>query len=186
MDIVDRDLEKAARAASPDRFPSDRGGEGNNMRRVGTAVSSVSSATTSSASIVREEMGMSRVQTQRDLERHPTAISRIHTQRSQHSATVGRTLRSRESRKPLPEFGGGKPYPAALPEREEYVVEFDGPDDPLHAQNWPLRKKYAWFRIGRESKRLSLTGSLGCLRRRYSVSRHWCLHSPAVSSPPPH
>jgi DHA1 family multidrug resistance protein-like MFS transporter len=28
-----------------------------------------------------------------------------------------------------------------LPEREEYVVEFDGEHDPLHAQNWPLRKK---------------------------------------------
>ncbi len=146
MDIVDRDLEKAERAASPDRFPSDRAREHNNMRRVGTAISSISSATTSSASVVREEMGMSRVQTQRDLERHPTAISRIHTQRSQHSATVGRSLKSRQSRKPLPEFGGGKSYPPALPEREEYVVEFDGPDDPLHAQNWPLRKKYVWFR----------------------------------------
>lgn len=28
-----------------------------------------------------------------------------------------------------------------LPARDEYVVEFDGPNDPLHAQNWPLRKK---------------------------------------------
>ncbi|KJZ78802.1 hypothetical protein HIM_01575 [Hirsutella minnesotensis 3608] len=45
------------------------------------------------------------------------------------------------SRKPLPAFGAGKPYPPPLPEREEYVVEFDGPDDPLHAQNWPMRKK---------------------------------------------
>ncbi|KAK8025571.1 MFS general substrate transporter [Apiospora arundinis] len=25
--------------------------------------------------------------------------------------------------------------------REEYVVEFDGEDDPYHAQNWPLKKK---------------------------------------------
>lgn len=144
MDSVDRDLVKAERAASPDRFPSEKGDGHNNMQRVGTAASSVSSATTSSASIVREEIGMSRVQTQRDLERHPTAISRIHTQRSQHSATVGRSLKSRESRKPLPEFGGGKSYPPALPEREEYVVEFNGPDDPLHAQNWPLKKKYVY------------------------------------------
>ena len=141
MDIVDRDLEKAEREASPNRFSPTKGEEHHNMRRVGTAASSVSSATTSSASVVREEMGMSRIQTQRDLERHPTAISRIHTQRSQHSATVGRSLKSRESKKPLPEFGGGKSYPPPLPEREEYVVEFDGPDDPLHAQNWPLRKK---------------------------------------------
>ena len=142
MDIVDRDLEKAERQASPNRFPQSKSQEHENMQRVETATSSVSTATSSSASVVREEMGMSRVQTQRDLERHPTAISRIHTQRSQHSATVGRSLKSRESRKPLPGFGAGKSYPPPLPEREEYVVEFDGPDDPLHAQNWPLKKKY--------------------------------------------
>jgi DHA1 family multidrug resistance protein-like MFS transporter len=86
-------------------------------------------------------MGMSRVSTQRDLERHPTEISRIHTQRSQHSGTVGRTATSRASRKPLPEFGAGKPYPPPLPDQEDYVVEFDGPNDPMHAQNWPIRKK---------------------------------------------
>jgi DHA1 family multidrug resistance protein-like MFS transporter len=86
-------------------------------------------------------MGMSRVSTQRDLERHPTEISRIHTQRSQHSGTVGRSATSRASRKPLPEFGAGKPYPPPLPDQEDYVVEFDGPNDPLHAQNWPMGKK---------------------------------------------
>lgn len=92
---------------------------------------------------------MSRLPTQRDdvvdLERHPTALSRIQTARSQHSATVGASLRSRtatrHSKTPLPAFGAGKPYPPPLPEREEYVVEFDGPDDPLHAHNWPLKKK---------------------------------------------
>jgi DHA1 family multidrug resistance protein-like MFS transporter len=41
----------------------------------------------------------------------------------------------------LPEFGGGKPYPPPLPEREEYVVEYDGKDDPLHPQNWLFNKK---------------------------------------------
>ncbi|KAL2816154.1 major facilitator superfamily domain-containing protein [Aspergillus granulosus] len=81
-------------------------------------------------------------QTQRGygLERHPTALSRIATQRSQHSATVG-ALRTRPSRKPLPEFGAGKPYPPPLPDKEEYVVEFVGPDDPLHPQNWPIKRK---------------------------------------------
>lgn len=41
----------------------------------------------------------------------------------------------------MPEMGLGKPYPPLLPAQEEYVVEFEGPDDPLHAQNWPMRKK---------------------------------------------
>lgn len=139
MDIVDRDLEKAERGASPGRFPPQKSEAHEAPTRHSSAASST--GTSSSASIVREEMGMSRINTQRDLERHPTALSRIETQRSQHSGTVGRSLKSRESRKPLPKFGGGKEYPPLLPEREEYVVEFDGPEDPLHPQNWPMKKK---------------------------------------------
>ncbi|KAI4238541.1 MAG: hypothetical protein L6R40_005710 [Gallowayella cf. fulva] len=146
MDIVDRDLEKAERDASPDRFSQPKTQNGPPLERFGTAASgstSSSSSSTSSAAVVREEIGMSRIQTGRDLERHPTELSRIETHRSQHSGTVGRSLRSRESRKPLPNFGGGKEYPPPLPEREEYVVEFDGPGDPLHPQNWPMKKKIA-------------------------------------------
>lgn len=89
--------------------------------------------------------GMSRIPTQRDLERHPTELDRIQTARSQHSGTVGVSMgrsntQTRDSRRPLPPMGGGK----ALPPKhdvDDFVVEFDGPDDPLHAQNWPLRKK---------------------------------------------
>lgn len=137
MDIVDRDLEKAERNASPERFPAQKSESHETPRRVSTS----STGTSSSSSIVREEIGISRINTQRDLERHPTALSRIETQRTQHTATVGRSLKSRESKKPLPNFGAGKEYPPLLPEREEYVVEFDGPDDPLHPQNWPMKKK---------------------------------------------
>ena len=32
-------------------------------------------------------------------------------------------------------------YPPNLPAQEEYVVEFDGLEDPMHPQNWTLRKK---------------------------------------------
>ncbi len=83
-------------------------------------------------------------------ERHPEAIARIETHRSQHRSTVGaaavesrltRTLSRRKPEKPLPSLGAGKPFPPQLPDREEYVVEFDGADDPLHAQNWPMKKK---------------------------------------------
>jgi MFS transporter, DHA1 family, multidrug resistance protein len=151
MDIVDKDLEAAARDASPERFENMPPGRPSRelqhereleheIERMATA--STTSSSSSEASVVRREMGMSRISTQRDLERHPTALSRIQTSRTQHSATVGRTLKSRESRKPLPEFGGGKPYPPQLPDEEDYVVEFDGPHDPLHPQNWPMKKKY--------------------------------------------
>jgi DHA1 family multidrug resistance protein-like MFS transporter len=109
---------------------------------------STSSSSGSRISIVREEMSLSRLPTMADdmaLSRHPTALSRIQTARSQQNMTVGASLRSRtatrESKRPLPGFGGGKEYPPMLPERDQYVVEFDGPNDPLHAQNWPLRKK---------------------------------------------
>jgi DHA1 family multidrug resistance protein-like MFS transporter len=83
-------------------------------------------------------------------ERHPEAIRRIETHRSQHAGTVGasqlpsrlsHTLSRRRTEKPLPSLGAGKPFPPPLPDREEYVVEFDGVDDPLHAQNWPMKKK---------------------------------------------
>lgn len=94
---------------------------------------------------------LGRTQTETDrinrLESHPTALERIETHRSLHSGTVGgqhRTysLRSRKSEgPPLPNFGAGKPYPPMLPSQEEYVVEFDGPNDPLHPQNWSMKKK---------------------------------------------
>jgi DHA1 family multidrug resistance protein-like MFS transporter len=83
-------------------------------------------------------------------ERNPEAIRRIETHRSQHRSTVGtedvpsrltRTITRRKTEKPLPSLGAGKPFPPLLPDREEYVVEFDGVDDPLHAQNWPTKKK---------------------------------------------
>lgn len=72
---------------------------------------------------------------------HPTHVSRWETQAIQHVYTVGATATSRTtsraSRTPLPNFGGGKPYPPVIPaEREAYVVDFDGPLDRLHPMNW--------------------------------------------------
>lgn len=64
-------------------------------------------------------------------ERHPGALHRIETHRTQHTHTIGGGLSRRTTgatSKPLPSFGAGKPYPPALPDKEEYVVEFDGHD----------------------------------------------------------
>jgi DHA1 family multidrug resistance protein-like MFS transporter len=157
MDPADQFVEKAERDASPERFSQSRAANAQKKedgherieRTVTASTTSTSSSSSSDASDVERDAGMSRLPTQRDeqgnLERHATALSRIQTQKSQHSATVGASLKSRTSRiasrKPLPNFGAGKPFPPPLPEREEYVVEFDGVDDPMHAQNWPLRKK---------------------------------------------
>lgn len=80
-----------------------------------------------------------------DLERRRTAnsevLSRTETQRQQHAGTVGEEVWSRPDTTPLPAFGGGKDYPPPLPARDQYVVDFDGPDDPTYPQNWPLWKK---------------------------------------------
>lgn len=137
VDEVDRELERAERDASPERFQRDS----NEIERAITGSSTSTGSSRDSNSPYRTRVGMSRVSTQADLERHPTELSRIATARSQHTATVGRSLKSRESKKPLPAFGAGKDYPPQLPAREEYVVEFDGPGDPYHSQNWPFRKK---------------------------------------------
>jgi DHA1 family multidrug resistance protein-like MFS transporter len=142
MNEADLAMERNERDASPERFAhSPHGRPSHEIERIPTASSS--STDSSAGSAQRRERTMSRVSTQHDLERNPTVLSRIQTARSQHTATVGRSLtgKSRESRRPLPEMGLGKPYPPPLPEREEYVVEFTGPDDPLHAQNWPMKKK---------------------------------------------
>ncbi|KAI1083725.1 MFS general substrate transporter [Whalleya microplaca] len=143
MDEVDREMLEAQKDA---RSPSQGAGPARPLHRPSSEVERVLSATSVSTSSsdggARRVGGMSRVPTSRDLERHPTELSRIQTARSQHDFTIGKSKsrRSRDS-KPLPAFGAGKDYPPLLPAQEEYVVEFDGPDDPYHAQNWPLRKK---------------------------------------------
>lgn len=84
--------------------------------------------------------------TELDLERNRTnvsrTLSRIETQRLQHQLTVGESVKSRASKTPLPAFGDGKPYPPPLPNRDDYVVEFDGPNDPMYPKNWPTFTKY--------------------------------------------
>lgn len=129
--------------------------------RRGSMSSSCSSASTDSVStgVTRLEQIRTRAQSQasttrsrgttmNSIYRHPTetdpeALRRIETIRSQHLATVGSTVTRRSTRKekPLPPMGADKPHPPPLPEREEYVVEYDGANDPLHAQNWPVKKK---------------------------------------------
>lgn len=112
----------------------------------GSSVGSLSSSS-SSVDYPTQLHGMQSRNTEVDLERLRTAgsqaLSRIETQRLQHQLTVGRSIRSRPSKAELPAFGAGKPYPPPLPAQEDYVVEFDGNDDPLYPQNWPLKKKYA-------------------------------------------
>lgn len=74
---------------------------------------------------------------------NPQPLSRTQTQSSRDEDVVFRVLTqgSRKSNKPLPTMGGGRDYPPLLPDRDPYRVDFDGPDDPIHPHNWPLRRK---------------------------------------------
>ncbi|KAF7506250.1 hypothetical protein GJ744_012058 [Endocarpon pusillum] len=150
MDIVDREVELAEEQAS-------RGFSGQSREhhqpleratRTSTISTSGSSATTSSISTrpdLHSTMSMGRTTTANTLERRRTNAIEVHrseTQRLQQSYTVGAGItKTRTSQKPLPNFGGGKPYPPDLPAQDEYVVEYDGKDDPLHPQNWPMSRK---------------------------------------------
>ena len=118
MDRLDLDLEKAETQAS-DQFERQ----------------STRDSTSSAKDVVDTSIS-----------RHPTHVFRWHTQQLQHIETVGASefsqSTSRAQKQPLPGFGGGKPFPPPIPaERQAYVVDFDGPDDPLHPFNWPLRRK---------------------------------------------
>lgn len=147
LEKEEQDVNHASTGAGTDAASRQSSNGGVNRSNSIASSASASVSASSSVSSPQDAMDyMSRVQTAHSLrgaglERHPTALSRIATQRSQHSATVGAGLKRRVSRKPLPAFGAGKPYPPPLPTKEEYVVEFVGPDDPLHPQNWPTRKK---------------------------------------------
>ena len=150
MDIVDRDMEAAETQASrtwSQTSKERRERESLERRQTRDTISSSSGSSSSSdASMSRiatasaPGIGAQGVRTRT----HPVEDHRTETHRLQHSQTVGShpTKTRTNTEAPLPEFGGGKSYPPPLPEREEYVVEFDGKDDPLHPQNWPLKRKW--------------------------------------------
>jgi len=153
MNVVDRDMVEAEREASRDYNPPshehDRGKrrQSEEIERSRTHESELSSVSSSSSSSSER---MSRIATAASAGRvdnratrtrtHPMEDHRTETHRLQQVATVGAS-KTKSYEKPLPKFGGGKPYPPDLPPHEDYVVEYDGPDDPLHPQNWTFKKK---------------------------------------------
>ncbi|KAI4687892.1 uncharacterized protein J4E88_003485 [Alternaria novae-zelandiae] len=141
----------AQRDASPDSFAQVQAGVlDRENEKDGGIVCTGSSSSTAATSSSRTSPSQRNPQTDVEALRHDaSSLNRVHTSKSQHSQTVGDgargglgVFRSRSTRsRPLPAFGAGKPYPPPLGNQEDYVVEFDGEDDPLHAQNWALGKK---------------------------------------------
>ncbi|CUS13492.1 unnamed protein product [Tuber aestivum] len=84
---------------------------------------------------------LSRQATQPETRQHPIEAERQRTHLSNHSSTAACGLVGFALKGELPPFGGGREYPPPLPHRDRYLVDFSGPDDPVHGQNWPLKKK---------------------------------------------
>lgn len=62
---------------------------------------------------------------------------------------------------PLPKMGGDRPYPPPLPNRETYMVSYDGPDDPDHPQNWSLGQKILIsFTVGLSALSISMGSAM--------------------------
>ncbi|KAJ5553872.1 hypothetical protein N7513_003831 [Penicillium frequentans] len=78
--------------------------------------------------------------TRRPTTLHDVELERINTYRLQQKSTVGSGIGIVPREQWLP-MGAGKPFPPELPDPEQFVVEFTGIDDPLHPQNWTMRKK---------------------------------------------
>ncbi|KAJ5034736.1 hypothetical protein NUH16_006179 [Penicillium rubens] len=67
-------------------------------------------------------------------------LTRINTYRLQQKTTVGSTRGPTPRERWLP-MGANKEYPPLLPDSEDYVVEFDGANDPLHPYNWSTPRR---------------------------------------------
>ncbi|KAK9457407.1 major facilitator superfamily domain-containing protein [Dipodascopsis uninucleata] len=83
-----------------------------------------------------------------DDEEDSVVLERMRSERSIEYETVGGKPLYHIPDSSLPSFGLNKDYPPLI-EKERYVVEFCGPDDPDHPQNYEVQKK------------LRITGLLG-------------------------
>ncbi|KAK9319126.1 major facilitator superfamily domain-containing protein [Lipomyces orientalis] len=126
MDTIDRNLLEAERSAENEVSPSRLSHEGAADEHTFRLSSSVTRAPTRT-SVLSNSL-------------EHVELNRIRTYELQHRSTVssGHGAEPREYWLPL---GAGKPYPPSLPDAEEYVVQFTGPDDPIHPHNWSFSKK---------------------------------------------
>ncbi|KAK6391109.1 hypothetical protein LTR65_004866 [Meristemomyces frigidus] len=102
-------------------------------------------STSSAESVERQEIGVSRISTQHeapfDLDRHPTALNGPEPAQSDYWSEHEKSDCLPAKQEAAAQLRRRQTLSTASAGQKEYVVEFDGPEDPLHAQNWPLSKK---------------------------------------------
>lgn len=78
-----------------------------------------------------------------DSEQEDSTSTRTQTNEDEEQTTAREAMYGHgESKSDYLSMGGGKPHPPRLcGENEAYLVDFDGPDDPTHPQNWPMRTR---------------------------------------------
>lgn len=84
-------------------------------------------------------------------------------------------------------MGGGRPHPQHCPKIEEYVVQFDGADDPWSPHNWSSWKKYLVSQSLLHHKQTQFLTNLlspGSTPLSSSAMAHSSPPSTAPSSPP--
>jgi DHA1 family multidrug resistance protein-like MFS transporter len=59
----------------------------------------------------------------------------------QHAFNANENVKSLTPKTSLPRFGRGRPYPPQIPNSDDYLVDFEGPDDPWFPQNWSSWQK---------------------------------------------
>jgi DHA1 family multidrug resistance protein-like MFS transporter len=74
-------------------------------------------------------------------EKDETTLNWIRTHETQVAYTVGATKSSESSVLMVPAEERKKAYPPGFLGQNEYLVEFDGADDPAHPQNWSSQVK---------------------------------------------
>jgi DHA1 family multidrug resistance protein-like MFS transporter len=88
----------------------------------------------------RHEEPSAQFSAQHDSEQEDSTSTRTQTNEDQDQIPANEaTYGHGEFKSSYLSMGGGKPHPPKLlGENEAYLVDFDGPDDPTHPQNWPM------------------------------------------------
>ena len=84
-----------------------------------------------------------------ELSRYESSVKASRTLSQRLTGSESLMSKANETDEPMPPMGGGKEYPPPLGSREPYMVEYNGPDDPIHPHNWPSVKKVYSCVVGR-------------------------------------